>query len=535
MTGARSLILGFDGATWAVADPLIEAGKMPNLNRLRQKGIWAPLNSTTPPMTLPSWSSMLTGCNPGKHGIFDFVRLDGNRLRFVNSTDRLRPTLHQILSERGARVVSMAVPTTWPPQPINGMVISGFDSPVSTGIDGSFCYPASLYKELQKRFGGLRFADFQESNIGSGWHRDALSKLLKEIDRKTRITEWIMSQERWDCLMLLFGESDTVSHHFWMFHDPESPRFHYDKELHKAIEKVYCRLDEALGRLLDKANPDWTCICSDHGFGGAGLHVLYLNSYLEQKGWLKTRERGRSRLEPLRLWAAKNVPPSILERAFRKIPSAVRDRLESRARYGGISLGASEAFSDEMNYAATIRMNNTQRFAELKKDLLDWQVDGAHPVRAVHLREELYWGEGVIFSPEVIVELNEREGYSYTLLASSRSRGSSWSVLPPESYMGGKGLGMNGTHRQHGVLVMHGRGISAHGEVEANMMDIAPSLFHAMGESIPLDMDGQILPGVQDAKPPRYTEHKIDLQTHHRASAKESMAIRNRLEKLGYL
>ena len=101
--------------------------------------------------------------------------------------------------------------------------------------------------------------------------------------------------------------------------------------------------------------------------------------------------------------------------------------------------------------------------------------------------------------------------------------------------MGGKGLGMNGTHRQHGVLIMHGEGVSAHGKVDADMMDIAPSLLHAMGEEIPLDMDGKILPGIQESISPRYTDKTIDLRAKHRASAKESLAIRGRLEKLGYL
>ena len=137
-------------------------------------------------MTLPSWSSMLTGCNPGKHGIFDFVVKKPDRwaLEFTNASHRTVPTIHEILSRRGARVASIAVPTTWPPTEVNGIIVSGFDSPVSTGIDGSFCHPPELYSELMKRFGGLKFADFQESSIGTGWHEEALLLMRKEIVRK---------------------------------------------------------------------------------------------------------------------------------------------------------------------------------------------------------------------------------------------------------------------------------------------------------------------------------------------------------------
>ena len=131
-----------------------------------QTGAHGKLNSTTPPMTLPSWSSMLTGCYPGTHGIFDFVHRDSTakdwRLEFTNATHRAVPTLHEWLSLCGKRVASIAVPTTWPPSSVNGVMVSGFDSPVSTGIDGSFCHPPELYNELQSRFGGSYLQTFRK-------------------------------------------------------------------------------------------------------------------------------------------------------------------------------------------------------------------------------------------------------------------------------------------------------------------------------------------------------------------------------------
>ena len=209
MKGAKVLILGLDGATWDIIDPMIERGDLPTLSTLKKQGAWAPLESTNPPMTLPSWSSMLTGCNPGKHGIFDFMHCHNWQLEFINSTHRLVPTIHQVISMRGGRVASVAVPTTWPPAAVNGVMISGFDSPVSTGIDESFCYPKDLYQEITRRFGGLHFADFQESRIDADWHSQALDKLLLEIARKEQIAKWLLQQERWDCFMLLFYLANT--------------------------------------------------------------------------------------------------------------------------------------------------------------------------------------------------------------------------------------------------------------------------------------------------------------------------------------
>ena len=532
MKGARTLIIGLDGATWAVADTLIDQGLVPNLAYLKKRGSWGWLNSTNPPMTLPSWSSMLTGCNPGQHGIFDFVRYENQRLRFVTAQDRKVPTIHQIISKRGGRVASLLVPTTWPPVSINGVMISGFDSPVSTDIDGSFCHPKSLFHELRKRFGSLHFADLQESNIQEGWHQEALPKLLREVYRKRDMGLWLLEQERWDCFMLLFGESDTVAHHFWMFHDPHSPRFRNVPALRTAIQKVYQRLDEALGALLDKSNADWICVCSDHGFGGAGEHVLYLNRFLEEHGWLKHKRE--SSLASLRTMMGMYVPHAILGQIFRHAPQILRDRLEGRARYGGISFPHTRAFSDEMNYAATIRMPSRVGVARLKEQLLAWSVDGHHPIQEVYEREELYTGSEVKWSPELVLELNQREGYSYTLLNSAHvPKGVLWNKLQPKDHFGGKGLGMNGTHRQHGILALYGRGIQQK-EIQADMQDIVPTLLYLMGEDVPLYMDGRVCVEAGDIS---YCEDTIDRepQEFQPLTNVQSQKIQTRLEHLGYL
>ena len=85
-----------------------------------------------------------------------------------------------------------------------------------------------------------------------------------------------------------------------------------------------------------------------------------------------------------------------------------------------------------------------------QKGLLDWRVDGHSPVSKVETRESLYNGPYVSRSPELILTLREREGYTYTVLPSLRSTpGTTWRVLDPAEQIGGKGLGMNGTHRQH--------------------------------------------------------------------------------------
>ena len=93
----------------------------------------------------------------------------------------------------------------------------------------------------------------------------------------------------------------------------------------------------------------------------------------------------------------------------------------------------------------------------LRQDLLSWTVDGHHPVRSVFYREDVYSGQMTHKSPELILELNLRDGYTYTLLPSVRAEDNqTWRRFTPEEYQGGKGLGMNGSHRQFGVLILSG-------------------------------------------------------------------------------
>ena len=168
------LILGLDGATLDLVEPWSTDGTMPNLRRLMRIGAWGRLASTVPPATLPGWASFMTGVNPGRHAIFDFTRREPGtyRVRFVNSSDRQAPSVWRLLSDAGRRVAILGLPGTYPPEAVNGCMISGFDTPVTTRADRSFVYPPTLANEVE-RCGGFPFADFQEFAIGH--HRRDLS------------------------------------------------------------------------------------------------------------------------------------------------------------------------------------------------------------------------------------------------------------------------------------------------------------------------------------------------------------------------
>ncbi|TMA34004.1 MAG: phosphodiesterase, partial [Deltaproteobacteria bacterium] len=280
------LVIGLDGASLDLVRPWAAAGRLPVLARLMRHGAWGRLRSTVPPATFPAWTSMVTGVNPGRHGIFDFsARVPGTySIRFVNGSHRRAPALWTRLTAAGRRVAIVTVPATYPPEPVAGVMVSGFDSPLATAIDGSFVHPRALYPEIERLVGRLPFADFQEVATGPGWHATALARLRDGITRRTMLARMLLGRERWDALMVVFGESDTVAHHFWRFHDARSPR-HAPGPFADAVRRIYEALDTAVGELIAAAPADAVvAVVSDHGSGGAGDRIVHLNRRLAECG-----------------------------------------------------------------------------------------------------------------------------------------------------------------------------------------------------------------------------------------------------------
>jgi predicted AlkP superfamily phosphohydrolase/phosphomutase len=127
----RLVILGLDGATWTVLDPARRRGWMPNLDALLSRSAHGTLRSTVPPVTSAAWTTMMTGCDPGRHGVFDHRYYDAASARMkVNHSGRVRvPTVWHQLSNAGLPVVSLNLPVTYPPLDVDGIVVSGMDAP----------------------------------------------------------------------------------------------------------------------------------------------------------------------------------------------------------------------------------------------------------------------------------------------------------------------------------------------------------------------------------------------------------------------
>lgn len=552
----KLLIVGLDGATFDLILPWAKAGGLPHMADLLHQGSWGPLASTVPPASFPAWSTLMTGANPGRHGIFDFSQRipASHRLTFVNSTFRRLPSLWQLLSRAGRRVGVMGFPATYPPEPVNGFLISGFDSPLTTGVDRRFVYPRALYREITP----YPLTGIQEVRIGPGWHAQALRQLLWAIERRTEIALMLLNRESWDLFAVHYGASDTVAHHFWAFHDRDSPR--YDpigaEQFGDAILRIYKALDRALGQMLQRVDSNTVvAVVSDHGSGGSGEWIVHLNRWLEQGGWLRFEGTGAgpSVSKGLR-WLGLRLPAAWQQWAFRGPLRRWVHRFVSWDRFAGIDWERTVAFSEEVNTLPGIWLNvgtdehhgerSTEEYERLRTELCTALEAWCHPetgspiVQRAWRREDLYQGPWVHLAPDIVLELALDRGYTMTCLSSGGHPGQAFRKLTAEERLGFKGGSMNGSHRPEGILLLHGAGVRQNATLAgAGLADIAPTALALLGTGIPPGLDGRALneafsegflrgqtipdEGPAPAPPQAYGEHEIAV-------------VRERLRGMGY-
>src|SRR5215211_5021338 len=217
----KVVVIGLDAATWTVIRPLMAEGKMPNLAKLMKSGVSGGLESVLPPITPPAWTSFMTGKNPGKHGIYNFIKAERSSyaMTYANATSRRSPTVWKLLNDAGYSVGTMNVPFTYPPEKLNGFQISGMDTPSESS---PFIHPPELRDELVENIGGivhdLRFL----GAMSTDQRRNQVLVEMEKLDQQwTKAALYLLEHHRQDVMMFVFMSIDTVQHHFWHHMDKE--------------------------------------------------------------------------------------------------------------------------------------------------------------------------------------------------------------------------------------------------------------------------------------------------------------------------
>lgn len=557
----RVMMIGVDGATFDLIRPWAEAGILPTFRRLMAEGASGDLESVMPPVTPAAWSTLATGTNLGKHGLFDFyARREGTYDTFVvDATHRRGTSLWRLLGQQGYRTTVFNVPATYPPEPVNGSMVSGLLTP-AFATDAS--YPRELLAEVKAAVPNF---SFYPPGIFSQGEEDKFVKDVLAWDAMTlEATEFLMQREPWDFLFTVFIGVDIISHFMWKQMEAKGPGApsrdpRTEEALAHAIQDVYRQVDSILDRLIKQAGEETTVlVVSDHGFGPLD-HYMHLNAWLVQKGYLKFKRTPRVALKNL-MFRLGITPLHILNamRALRmggqvqETASQHNDKLKALAKQAFLSLADvdwSHTVAYSAGYGGPIFINLKGREPQgivgpgaeyemlLERITTDLRAlrhpDTGEPfVGETYRPGDLYNGPYLKNAPDLIFTPRDwrNQGYGVHDFASNR-----WLEPSPDR---------SGTHRMNGILCMYGPGIQPGSSIEgASLQDIAPTVLGLMGAPIPNVMDGQVLSsamtdGLRSALSLSYSHVAVEAPENMPTpdmSPEEERVIRERLEALGYL
>ncbi len=562
------LVVGWDGACFELAQRFRAAGRMPVLDGLLGRGCAWRVRSTVPAVTFPAWTSFLTGATPSHHGLTDFTipRTDGYGVRFANATHRRLPTILARMAAAGLRVGLYGVPATYPPEGRAVFEICGFDTPLGASAAGRATHPRTLADDLRRRHGRLGIEGIAQARIDDGWHERTRPRLLDDIALRTRIAIDLVREHALDVFVVHFMEPDTASHHFWQFDDERSPR-HADGP-RGVLADVYAALDRSLGELHAACGGEAdVLVLSDHGSAGASDRIVFWNRWLADRGWLAFENAD---VEPLALRLKRRalalVPPALQARAF-AMAGGLAGRLESGARFAGIDWSRTRAFSDEVPYFPSVRLNLAGRersgvvapgerervLGELRADLLSARdpFDGQPVVEAVHRREELFDGPFADRYPDLVLELRRPGGYAYAAGSSRGGRESAWlRRLAAGERSGARGQATSGVHSPHGMAVLAGpasrrclepwgrlddAGAGAESLPECSLPDLGVTVLSLAGVAVPGTLQGRSLVSTPAGRSPGDPECNDTAPDVVDYTGEDEREVERRLRALGYL
>ena len=358
---AKTVIIGLDGVPFGMIKDFAETGVMPNTAELISQGIFKKMNSSIPEVSSVAWSSIITGQNPGQHGIFGFTDLapDSYQLRFPNFYDLKSPPFWDLANGRS---IIINVPSTYPVRDMNGVHISGF---VSIDIRKSV-HPPSLIPKLKE-------LDYRLDVDSQKAHKD-LGLFMEDVDQtlsaRVRTYKYLWDYTDWQVFMFVFTGTDRLMHFLWSAYEDENHQYHKDFLEH------FRKIDEVIGQVNERISDDDTLILlSDHGFERLDKDI-YINRFLMKEGLLTLRQGNEPNLANI------DYPT----KAFALDPARIYLNLKEKFPCGTVDQAESEAL-----------------LSQLENLFRSLEIDGRKVIRDIYRKEQLYSGPYLENAPDLVL------------------------------------------------------------------------------------------------------------------------------------
>jgi len=529
----KVILFGLDGGTWNILNPWISNNKLPTLRKIVDSGSTAVLKSTIPCLTVPALPSLLTGMNPGSHGILTFVKSDGTPITLKGIQ---YPKLWNVLEKHGFKSCIVGVRATFPPERLNGVMISG-----SVPSDKSdYTYPNDLKEKIRFKDDHLekKIRDLKRKKRNKAYRRKLVDLIIEETEGRYAVFKKLNKEENYDFSMFWVEETDLIHHILW--------------EYRKSLLQFYVRLDDVLSDVL-LTFPDRTLfIVSDHGFESRASEYFFVNTWLQKEEYLRQKNIAPKRFLNLGLFFAYKVLLSLAGTD----PTRLGELLAFLARFHSPrhkSLLSQKCTMKRIDipwidkekskaYLYTpfgIKVNSCSNYEGIREEIVEKlrkleNQDGDKVVRDVWKREEVYVGEYLDEIPDIVFLTSERyepfPSLTENLFARMGKERTCW------WRSGDHSRAIDGILLAHGPEIRKGKNLGI-----AKIEDIFPTILHLMGCAIPEHVNGEILMEIfeENTEPanrkPRFlkftqvSREALDLER------KDAEKIKQKLRDLGYI
>ena len=261
--------------------------ELPNLSKLMAEGAWGKLESTIPPITVPAWTAMMSGKNPGTLGFYGFrnrADYSYDRMMIATSSAITDDRAWEILSREGKRVIVLGVPQTYPPKEVNGVMVTSFLTPSKKS---QYTWPPEFRDEIDEIAPDyvLDVNDFRTDNKLA-----LLEEIYKMTENRFALARHLVATKPWDFFMMVAMGPDRLHHGFWRYFDRDHPKYEPGNKYENVGLKYYQYIDAQIGQLLEMFDQDTVVmVVSDHGAqkmdGG-----ICVNEWLIEQGYLVLKE-----------------------------------------------------------------------------------------------------------------------------------------------------------------------------------------------------------------------------------------------------
>lgn len=481
-------LIGLDGASFEILKPMMDAGALPVLSGLIDRGATGVMKSMVAPFTPQAWASVMTGNNPGKHGIFGFTRqLPGQPPEFLNLKSIKGDRLWTWFGQAGLSSLVVNVPLTYPPEPLNGAMITGMMTP---SLDSDFTYPGQLKSRVLSKQPNYRL-DVVNSTSRSR-NTDILGEIESAMDIQVELVLDLVRETSVSFLFFVFVLPDRIQHMFSKFIHPKSPLYDSRRTLEwrTRIWESYARMDRAIGRLMAAApNEANILFASDHGFT-VNQGDFYANDFLASLGLLSLENASRhgiarSLIRHLNVSKVKQFVPGPWLRKTATLTKAAIDWSSTKAYASPPT--QSGIFINLIGRGAKGIVPEAE-YESLRDRIIEALSSIGHPhtgapvVKGVR-REDAFFGPYIETIPDILLDFGD-SGFE-----------------SKDAILNGHYLTMSdgqprGIHHRDGIFVAVGPQVKPGNFEGLRLPDLAPNVLSLAGLKVPAGLDGKIRPDI---------------------------------------